>query len=86
MREPLYKPEHWVTYQQGTGGGFGRIVGASFDGTTWIYSVAGPVLNTTYAGVQESEITMLFENGSWLAPRQNGSGNVGGSAYTDTTS
>ena len=85
MTDPLYKPEHWITYKTGNAGGYGKIVGASFNGASWVYSVAGPLLDTTYFGVQEADITAVFENNSWLAPRQNGGGDSGGSAYTDTT-
>lgn len=85
MTDPRYKPQYWVTYQQGQTGGYGQIVGATFDGQAWVYSVAGPSLNTAYTGVKEAEIIALYENSSWMAPRQNGGGNAGGSAYTDTS-
>ena len=40
MKEPLYKPEHWVIYQQGTTGGFGKITGGLFTNEAWHYYIA----------------------------------------------
>ncbi len=81
MKEPIYKPEYWVTYQQGEAGGFGRIIGGSFDGETWLYTVKGVHANGDLQAVREDEIGYLFQNGSWLAPT--GSGARGTSAYKD---
>jgi hypothetical protein len=82
MQLPSYKPDQWVVYEQGQTGGFGRILGASFNGESWVYSLRGPIVDTTYAEVYEPEITHFYENGSWLEAKH---GNIGGktSAYTD---
>lgn len=80
MQEPLYKPEHWITFQQGNTGGFGQIVGGSFDGETWLYTVEGSLADNPRRAVREDEVTYLFTNGSWLAPTHLGGS---GSAYKD---
>ena len=80
MKEPIYKPEHWITYQQGETGGFGRIVGGHFNSESWYYTVEGASADGTHTAVRESEIRFLFTNGSWLAPTSTGSS---GSAYKD---
>jgi hypothetical protein len=72
MNEPIYKPENWVTFQQGEEGGFGRIVGGSYDGETWHYTVAGSLADGSHQSVKEGEIGFLFQNGSWLAPTSSG--------------
>ncbi len=82
MKEPTYKPESWIIYQQGTFGGYGRIIGAAFDGENWNYTTQGSLVNGELHAVKEDEITFLFQNGSWLAPTHLDS--RGGSAYTDT--
>jgi hypothetical protein len=69
-----------ITFQQGNTGGFGQIVGGSFDGTTWLYTVEGGLGENSRRAVQENEITYLFTNGSWLAPTHLGGS---GSAYKD---
>ena len=81
MIEPIYKPDQWIIYRQGDGGGFGQIVGGSHDGDAWIYSVRGPITDTTFATTRQDEITHYYENGSWLEPHSGGMAN--GSAYTD---
>lgn len=80
MKEPMYRPEYWVTYQQGETGGFGRIIGGSFDGESWHYTIQGSLTDGTHCSVREEEIGYLFQNGSWLAP--SGGGNHA-SAYKD---
>jgi hypothetical protein len=80
MNEPIYKPEQWIIYQQGESAGFGQIVGGSYDGEMWNYSIKGSLLDTTFALARQNEIIRYYENGSWLEPRSGGIGN--GSAYT----
>lgn len=80
MKEALYKPEHWITFEQGQGGGFGQIIGGSYDGTHWYYTVQGALANGEHQSVREDEVAYLFQNGSWLAPTHLGGGN---SAYKD---
>lgn len=81
MQEPAFKPTQWIIFKQDDGGGFGRIVGGTFNGESWIYSVRGPITDTTYAEVGEEEITHFYENGSWLEPHNAGMGKA--SAYTE---
>ena len=82
MKEPQYKPEQWVVYafEDGTGG-FGRIVGAYFNGSDWNYTIHGTNLDTTYVSATTEEITYFYENGSWLEPQHAGVGRA--SVYTD---
>lgn len=82
MQEPAFKPEVWVTFQQDTTGGFGKIIGAHYDGTTWQYTVSGSSANGELHAVREDEVTLSLQNGSWMAPSHIGGG---GSVYTDTT-
>jgi len=81
MQEPAYKPDQWIIYQQGEGGGFGQIVGGRYSSEAWIYSIKGPITDTTYASVREDEITFFNENGSWLEPQQGSLGKT--SAYSN---
>lgn len=67
MKQPTYKPEAWVLYQQESTGGYGHIIGASFNGEVWLYTVAGPQADGSHATVREDEITQILQNGSWLA-------------------
>lgn len=73
MKAPTYKPDNWVTFEQGEGGGFGRIIGGSFDGEAWVYTVSGAEEDGSHQTVREDEIGYLFQNGSWLAPTGIGS-------------
>ncbi len=79
MKAPIYKPENWVNFEQGETGGFGKIVGGSFDGEGWLYIIAGSIADGSHTVAREDEITYLFQNGSWLAP--SGNGGQGDSAY-----
>jgi len=81
MKQPTYKPETWITFQQGETGGFGRIVGATFDGEAWVYSVAGANADGSHHAVRETEVSQLFQNNSWLTPTTAASSS---SAYQDT--
>lgn len=81
MHEPAYKPTQWIIYKQGETGGFGSILGGTYTGESWLYSVHGPIVDTTYAEVYEEEITHFYENGSWLEPESGGIGRA--SAYTE---
>jgi hypothetical protein len=79
VKEPIFKPDQWITFEQGTVGGFGQIVGAAFDGTHWFYSVSGSLDDGSLRMVREDHIVHLFQNGSWLAPTSFGGQS---SAYT----
>ena len=81
MNEPAYKPDQWVIYRQDGAGGFGQIVGGVHNGETWVYSVRGPITDTTFAEAYEDEITHFYENGSWLEPQHAGVGKT--SVYTE---
>jgi|GEM_PF-5005245 len=81
MNGPKFKPEQWVMYKQGEAGGFGEIRGGFFDGETWLYSVYGPVIDTTFASVQQEEITHIYESGSWIEAHHETGGQS--SAYTE---
>lgn len=81
MQEPAYKPTQWIIYKQGETGGFGRIIGGTYNGEAWIYSVRGPKTDTTYTEVYEGDITFFYENGSWLEPQHAGIGRA--SVYTE---
>ena len=72
MQEPKYKPEHWVIYQQGETGGFGRISGGIFNGQSWYYTVQGSVATGQPHSVSEAEIIFLFneDDKSWTSPAQ----------------
>ena len=80
MHEPLYKPEHWILYQQGDNGGFGQIVGGTFGADGWHYTLRGIQLDTTLTSVSENDIIFAYEQNSWIAPTHLGGA---GSAYTD---
>ena len=80
MHEPLYKPDFWVTYQQGETGGFGQIIGGVYDGETWHYTIKGSRVDGTHTSVRQDEFGYLFQNGSWLAPTGGASNE---SAYKD---
>ncbi len=80
MKEPAYKPETWVSFQQDEVGGFGRIIGGSFDGESWEYTIQGSSVDGLLYSAREDEIGYVLQNGSWLAPT--GIGNHG-SAYKD---
>lgn len=76
MNTPLFRPEQWVLYEHASEGGdeiitettagFGKIVGGSYDGESWCYSVHGPMADTTYVVVPEASITHILESGSWM--------------------
>lgn len=68
MKEPTYKPEQWIVYEQDGAGGFGQIIGGIFDGESWLYTVSGVSVDSEYVQVEQDEITHLLQNGSWLAP------------------
>lgn len=74
MQEPKYKPEHWVIYQQGESGGFGRISGGTFNGQGWYYTVQGAIATGQPHSVAETEIAYLYneDDKSWIAPAQAG--------------
>jgi len=80
VKQPAYKPDTWVTYQQGHAGGFGRIIGGLFDGNEWIYTVSGLMTDGAHHAVREHEISHTLQNGSWVAPTALGSNE---SAYKD---
>lgn len=79
MKEPIYKPDTWVTYQQAEVGGFGRIIGGSFVSGIWRYTLSGVLTNGQYITIKEDEIIFTLQNGSWIAPTHMSGG---GSAYT----
>lgn len=79
MKEPTYKPEQWITFEQEGAGGFGKIIGGSFD-EGWTYTVKGSLANGELCMVHEKEIVYLLQNGSWLAPSHFGGQ---GSVYSD---
>lgn len=81
MKEPTFKPEQWITYQDGIGGGFGRIVGGVFENEAWVYTVAGASANGEHTQVAEASIIYLLQNNSWLAPTSFGGQ---GSVYSNT--
>ncbi len=81
MNEPAYKPNQWILFKQDEAGGFGEIVGGTYNGETWVYSVKGPIIDTTYAEVYEEDVTHFYENNSWLE-RQHGSAGAA-SVYTE---
>jgi hypothetical protein len=82
MHEPSFKPETWITYQQETNGGFGKIIGGHYDGTSWHYTVQGASAGGELQTVHENTITFSLQNGSWMAPTHlTGQGSI----YTDTT-
>lgn len=66
MKQPTYKPEAWVLYEEGTGGGYGRVTGANFDGESWVYTVSGALADGSLASVREEDIKQVLQNGSWL--------------------
>ena len=84
MITPLFKPQQWVLYQQENSGGYGAIVGATFDDQGWLYSIKGPELDTTSIAVAELDITHTYENGSWI--EMNHETGTSASAYTDQES
>lgn len=81
MKQPAYKPETWVLFQQGETGGYGHVIGASFENGTWLYTVAGSLGDGSTRAVREEDITQLLQSGSWQAISVS-AGN-GGSAYQD---
>lgn len=81
MIEPVFKPEQWITFEQGEVGGFGQVVGAAFDGSDWFYSISGSQDDGSLRMVREADIIHLFQNGSWLAPT---SFSGKSSAYTES--
>lgn len=81
MKEPAYKPDQWIAFQNDGIGGFGQIAGGNFDGDAWEYTVKGSLTDGQLREVRESDITLLLQNGSWLAPSHFGGQ---GSAYTET--
>lgn len=86
MNTPQYRPEQWVLYEDvGESGGFGRIVGAAYDGETWHYSVHGPSTDTTYASPKEDEITHVYESGSWIESHHSAGGQESAYAAPDPT-
>ncbi|MGV9002300.1 MAG: hypothetical protein ACOH18_05100 [Candidatus Saccharimonadaceae bacterium] len=80
MKEPIYKPDMWVSYQQDEVGGFGRIIGGSFDGENWHYTIAGSREDGSSHSAKETEIGYVMQNGSWLAPT---TANASSSVYKD---
>ena len=81
MTTPLFKPLQWVLYQQTEVGGYGKVVGATFDDQGWLYSIKGPAADTTSVIIPEDDISHAYENGSWIAiNRETGTSE---SAYTD---
>lgn len=82
MQDPVYKPEQWITFEQGEAGGFGQIIGAAFgtDGS-WYYTISGSQADGKNRAVREDEIRSTLQNGSWIAPSITGGGKV--TAYTD---
>ena len=80
MKEPQFKPEYWVTYKQGEIGGFGRIIGGTFDGAAWHYTIQGSLADGSDNSVLESDITYLFQNGTWISTA---GGPNNSSAYKD---
>ena len=81
MPEPTYKPQDWIAFQQDDTGGFGTIIGGAYDGEQWYYTVQGSLVDGTLQSVREDEITLVLQNGSWLAPAHFGGQ---GSAYTES--
>lgn len=67
MKQPLYKPEAWVLYEQGTSsGGYGRVAGATFNSESWLYTVSGANADGSHHTVREEEVRQVLQNGSWL--------------------
>lgn len=81
MTIPTFQPDQWVIYKQDQTGGFGQIIGASFDGEAWNYSLRGPAIDTTFTAVTELDITHTYENGSWIEMNREVASHA--SAYTD---
>lgn len=81
MKQPIYKPEAWVLYEQETAGGYGRVTGANFDGQTWVYTVSGASSNGSHVTVREEQVTQVLQNGSWLTVTNSAAAS---SAYQDT--
>lgn len=79
MNEPTFKPDEWVIFKQDTLGGFGQIIGGTFDGNEWQYIVKNSLIDGTHRSVSENEITHTLENGNWSTPTHFGGA---GSAYT----
>lgn len=82
MKEPAFKPDVWIAFQQETTGGFGRIIGGTHTDGAWHYTVQGSSANGELREVREDEITLSLQNGSWMTPSHVGGQ---GSVYTDTT-
>lgn len=80
MKQPTYKPEAWVLFQQGNNGGYGQVIGATFDGSAWLYTVTGSRVFGTYTTVREEEIKQVLQNGSWLTVT---AASASASAYQD---
>lgn len=68
MKEPIYAPDQWVTYEHANGGGFGKIVGGDFDGTDWYYAVKGQLVQGPAIRVKEDAVLLILDNKSWLPP------------------
>ena len=80
MKEPTYKPHDWIAFEQGDLGGFGQVIGGSFSEDGWEYIVSGSLAGGSDRAVREDEISLVLQNGSWLAPSHFGGH---GSAYTE---
>lgn len=80
MKQPTYKPEAWVLYEQGNGGGYGHVVGATYSGETWLYTVAGTRADGSHTIIREEEVKQVLQNGSWLTVTTTG---ASASAYQD---
>ena len=82
MKTPTYKPDTWVTFQQGETGGYGRIVGASFNNEGWFYIITGSNADGSHHSVREDEIVQSFQNNSWLSVTTSGGSSA--SVYQDS--
>jgi len=80
MKQPTYKPETWVLYQQDETGGYGEIVGARYEGETWFYTVSGVSVDGSDVSVREEEVKQIMQNGSWLTVA---AASASSSAYQD---
>jgi len=79
MKEPTYKPDQWIAFENEAESGFGQIVGGSFE-NGWCYTLSGVTAHGDLTSVAEADIIYLLQNGSWLAPSHFGGR---GSIYSD---
>jgi len=78
MKEPLFKPGQWVSYQRSEDGegGFGEITAGYFDGSDWQYVVHNGTVAFTDAPdgtpvdalVLAEDIKFIYEGDNWMAP------------------